>query len=315
MPSPDPSRRQKSSQGEAVPDEFFLAPQAVRRAFDAASGSYDAAAAVQREIGARLLERLDLIRMQPGQVLDLGAGTGQASRALKRRYRNAQVWALDLSTAMLHESRRQQGLLRRFARAAADAHHLPIRTASIDLVFSNLMLEWCHDPDAVFREIRRVLKPEGLFMFTTLGPDTLVELRNAWRGVDRHAHVHRFIDMHDLGDALMRARFADPVMDMERLSITYPNLDALRRELRTAGAGNLAHGRPKGLTGRARARALRGHDALALRNGRLSVSVEVVYGQAWVGSVTPGRTNREDPRERSEFRISVQSIGRRGTPS
>jgi len=286
-------------------DEYFLDPRAVRHAFDRASREYDTAAVVAREVGSRLLERLDVVRMQPARILDLGAGTGQASRSLKQRYRAAQVIALDLSQAMLRASRRQQGLLRRFQRAAADAHRLPIRTGSIDLVFSNLMLQWCHDPDAVFREVRRVLKPQGLFIFTTLGPDTLQELRSAWRAVDDHIHVHRFIDMHDLGDALMRARFADPVMDMERLSITYPDLDALLRDLRTGGAGNIAQGRLRGLTGRSRFQAVRVHDALALRKGVLPVSVELVYGQAWAGEPIPERP--PDP----EFRIPIQAIGRR----
>lgn len=286
-------------------DEYFLDPRLVRRSFDTASRGYDTASAVAREIGTRLLERLDVVRMQPARILDLGAATGQASRALKQRYHAAQVVALDLSPAMLRASRRQQGLLRRFQRAAADAHRLPIRTGSIDLVFSNLMLQWCHDPDAVFQEVRRVLKPQGLFIFTTLGPDTLMELRGAWRAVDDHIHVHRFIDMHDLGDALMRARFADPVMDVERLSVTYPDLDALLRELRTGGARNIAQGRLRGLTGRSRFQAVRAHEALALRKGVLPVSAEVVYGQAWAGELAPKR--QADP----EFRIPIQAIGKR----
>lgn len=286
-------------------DEYFLDPRLVRRSFDTASRGYDTAAAVAREIGTRLLERLDVVRMQPARILDLGAATGHASRALKQRYHAAQVVALDLSPAMLRASRRQQGLLRRFQRAAADAHRLPIRTGSIDLVFSNLMLQWCHDPDAVFQEVRRVLKPQGLFIFTTLGPDTLMELRGAWRAVDDHIHVHRFIDMHDLGDALMRARFADPVMDVERLSVTYPDLDALLRELRTGGARNIAQGRLRGLTGRSRFQAVRAHEALALRKGVLPVSAEVVYGQAWAGELAPKR--QADP----EFRIPIQAIGKR----
>ncbi|AMN48441.1 malonyl-CoA O-methyltransferase [Steroidobacter denitrificans] len=287
-------------------DEYFLDPRVVRRSFDKASRGYDTAAVVAREIDARLLERLDVVRMQPARILDLGAGTGQASRALKQRYRAAQVIALDLSPAMLRASRRRQGLRRRFQRAAADAHRLPIRTGSIDLVFSNLMLQWCHDPDTVFQEVRRVLKPQGLFIFTTLGPDTLMELRRAWRTVDDHIHVHRFIDMHDLGDALMRARFADPVMDMERLSVTYPDLDTLLRDLQACGARNIAQGRLRGLTGRARFQAVRAHEALALREGVLPVSVELVYGQAWAGEPRPKR--QAEP----EFRIPIQAIGRRG---
>src|SRR5512138_2660718 len=159
-------------------DEFFLDPRAVRRSFDRAARSYDAAAAVQREIRTRLLERLDIVRLAPATVLDLGAGTGHASRELKRRYFSARVVALDLSPAMLRESARQQSLLRKFSPVCADAHRLPLRSGSLDLVLSNLLLEWCHDPDAVFGEVARVLRPAGLFTFTTVGPDTLKELRD-----------------------------------------------------------------------------------------------------------------------------------------
>jgi malonyl-CoA O-methyltransferase len=182
-------------------DEFFLDPRAVRRSFDRASRTYDASAAVQAEIRTRLLERLDIVRLQPTAVLDLGAGTGHASRDLKRRYPSAQVVAVDASLPMLRESAHQQRFLRRFASVCADAHRLPLRSQSFDLVLSNLLIEWCHDPDAVFAEAARVLRPQGLFTFTTVGPDTLKELRELWRGVDPFTHVHRFIDMHDFGDA------------------------------------------------------------------------------------------------------------------
>lgn len=290
--------------------EYFLDPHTVRHSFDAASHGYDAVAVVARKLGERLLERLDVVRMQPARILDLGAGTGQMSRLLKRRYRAAQVTALDLSPAMLHVGRQHRGLLRRFERAAGDAHFLPIRTESIDLVFSNLMLQWCHHTDGVFQEVRRVLKPEGLFVFTTLGPDTLMELRSAWEAVDDCIHVHRFVDMHDLGDALLRARFADPVMDVERLSISYPNLDTLLQDLRTGGARNIARGRRRGLTGRTRFQAMRAHDALALRDGALPVSVELVYGHAWAGQFIMKQQASSIVRRRphQEFRIPAKNI-------
>jgi malonyl-CoA O-methyltransferase len=262
-------------------DEFFLDPRLVRRSFDRAARTYDSAAAVQVEIRRRLLERLDIVRLAPAAVLDLGAGTGHASRELKRRYGSAKVIALDSSLPMLRASGRQQGLLRRFAPVCADAHRLPLRSGSLDLVFSNLMLEWCHDPDAVFAEVARVLRPQGLFTFTTLGPDTLKEVRELWRGIDGAIHVHRFIDMHDFGDALLRAGFAEPVMDTERLTVTYPGLGALLEELRGSGSRNVAHGRPLGLTSRARGAALLARGATLARNGPLSISVEVIHGHAW----------------------------------
>jgi malonyl-CoA O-methyltransferase len=281
-----------------VSDEFFLDPRLVRRAFDHASDTYDRAAIVQGEIRGRLLERLDLVRLQPAAILDLGAGTGHASRALKRRYPSAQVIAIDLSERMLQESRRQQGWWQRFHPLVADAHKLPIRSASVDLVLSNLMLEWCQDPDAVFAEIRRALRPQGLLMFTTLGPDTLKELRDAWRRADRYTHVHRFIDMHDIGDALVRAGLAEPVMDTERLTITYPSLPALVEELRASGSTNIAHGRARGLTGKRRAREFRTIGT----NGALAISVEAVFGHAWAGTL------REQQRQGGEVRVPVTAI-------
>jgi malonyl-CoA O-methyltransferase len=262
-------------------DEFFLDPRTVRRSFDRASRTYDAAAAVQGEIRTRLLERLDIVRLQPAAVLDLGAGTGHATRELKRRYPSAQVIALDSSLAMLRATAHQQRFLRRFAPVCGDAHRLPVRSQSFDLVVSNLLIEWCHDPDAVFGEVARVLRPKGLFTFTTVGPDTLKEVRELWRGVDPFTHVHRFIDMHDFGDALLRAGFAEPVMDTERLTVTYRDLSTLLDEIRGSGARNIAQGRPRGLTGRARGEVVRSRSAELVRNGALRISVEVIHGHAW----------------------------------
>jgi malonyl-CoA O-methyltransferase len=275
-------------------DEFFLDPRTVRRSFDRACRTYDAAAAVQGEIRTRMLERLDIVRLQPTTVLDLGAGTGHASRELKRRYPSAQVIALDSSLAMLRASAPQQRFLRRFAPVCGDAHRLPVRSQSFDLVLSNLLLEWCHEPDAVFGEVARVLRPKGLFTFTTVGPDTLKEVRELWRGVDPFTHVHRFIDMHDLGDALLRAGFAEPVMDTERLTVTYRDLSTLLDEIRGSGARNIAQGRPHGLTGRARGALVRSRSEELVRNGPLCVSVEVIHGHAWsVGERTSRRVGDE----------------------
>jgi malonyl-CoA O-methyltransferase len=293
-------------------DEFYLEPAAVRRSFDRAARTYDAAAVVAGEIRNRLLERLDIVRLQPQVVLDLGAGTGHATKALRHRYRGATVVAIDLSRAMLVEAERRQSWLRRFDLVGADAHRLPIKDASVDLVFSNLMLEWCHDPDAIFQEVRRVLKPGGLLTFTTLGPDTLRELREGWRQIDSYTHVHRFIDMHDLGDALMRAGLAEPVMDTERLTVTYADVDALMRELTATGSGNIAHGRPRGLTTKARLEALRSvvnSTAQPSRAGgapliSVAISVEVVYGHAWAGQL------RRPQRAGGEVRIPVSSLKR-----
>ncbi|MBL8268848.1 malonyl-ACP O-methyltransferase BioC [Steroidobacter sp.] len=287
-----------------MPDEFYLAPANVRRSFDKAAKTYDDAAIVQAEIRTRLLERLDLVKLQPKVVLDLGAGTGHASKALKQRYKTADVVAVDLAAGMLVEADRRQSWFKRFHRIAADAHRLPFKDASAQLVFSNLMLEWCHDPDAVFQEIRRVLQPGGLLTFATLGPDTLRELREGWRKIDSYQHVHRFIDMHDLGDALVRAGLAEPVMDTERLTVTYPHLDALLAELAASGSTNLAHGRARGLTSKARLESLRQSVRPGSEQAALSISVEVVYGHAWATELRPRR------QAGGEVRIPVTSLTR-----
>lgn len=259
----------------------------VQRAFGRAARSYDAAAVLQREIGARMLERLDYIRVEPRRILDLGCGTGTWLGPLRHRYRGAAVAGLDLVLPMLRTAATRDALWRRLiGRPSAElvcahAEALPFADASVDLVWSNLMLQWLREPDAAFAEVRRVLRPGGLFMFSTFGPDTLMELRHAFAGSGRDA-VNRFIDMHDVGDALVRQRFADPVIDMERLELTYADFDGVVRDLRAIGATHLHDGRGRGLGGRARWTAARQrYEAFRRPDGRLPATFETVYGHAW----------------------------------
>jgi len=262
-------------------DPFELDPGHVRRSFSRAATRYDAVAVLQSRVRDELLARLDVVRLQPAAVLDLGTGTGHAAAALKRRYRSSMVVALDHAEGMLREARQRQTLLRRFGRVCADAVRLPLRDGSVDLVFSNLMLHWCNDPDAAFRECRRVLRHGGLLTFTTFGPDTLVELRRAWSAADSHTHVNRFVDMHDLGDALVRCGLAEPVMDVERFTLTYAEVRDLMLDLKAMGARNANAGRPRGLTGKAAlGRMVAAYETMR-RDGRLPATCEVVYGQAW----------------------------------
>jgi malonyl-CoA O-methyltransferase len=289
-----------------VSDPFDIDLARVRRSFDRSARAYDAAAVLQRRVRDELLERLDVVRLEPAVVLDLGAGTGHASLALKRRYRSSQVIALDLADGMLREAGRRQTLLRRFRRVCGQAAALPLRDASVDLVFSNLMLQWCQDPDAVFGEVRRVLKPGGLFTFTTFGPDTLVELRRAWAAADSRTHVNRFIDMHDLGDALVRSGLAEPVMDVERFTLTYAEVRDLMRDLKDIGAHNANAGRPRGLTGKGTlARMTAAYEAFR-KDGRLPATHEVVYGQAWCPVAPPRRRGLP-----GEVVVPIGKIGRR----
>jgi len=199
-----------------------------------------------------------------------------------------------------------RGLLRRFDVLCADAARLPLRTASVDLVFSNLMLQWCSDPDAVFSECRRVLKPGGLLTYTTFGPDTLLELRRAWSTVDGLTHVNRFIDMHDLGDAMVRAGFAEPVMDVDRCTLTYADAHALMRDLKAIGAHNVNAGRARGLTGKSRlTRMIAAYEAFR-RDGRLPATYEIVYGQAWAAERATAGDSLRDGEVRVEVRVAEQ---------
>ncbi len=260
---------------------FRLDRAGVRSAFDRASTSYDDAAVLQARVRQELLERLGSMRLEAEVVLDLGAGTGHGAFALKRLYRSATVIALDIAPGMLREAKRHSRTFRRFGRVCADAFRLPLKDECVDLVFSNLMLHWCDELDVVIGEVRRVLKPGGFLTFSTLGPDTLRELRSAWSAADSASHVNAFLDMHDVGDALTRAGFAEPVLDVERVELTYPDVLALVRDLKAIGAHNVTSARHKGLTGRGKWRAMTEAYEAFRRDGRLPASYEVVHGAAW----------------------------------
>ena len=291
------------SADRAAPEPNTPEPRAVRRAFGRAAASYDAAAALQREVSRRLAERLDVVKLVPSVALDAGCGTGEALGELATRYPNARWVALDAAAPMVDAARarwqrsrslvtRLLGPLARGAGAPAyvcgDVTALPLAHSSVELVWSNLVLQWVDDPRRAFEEFRRVLAVGGLLTFTTFGPDTLKELSRAFAGIDGYTHVSRFLDMHDLGDMLVQSGFADPVMDMEMLTVTYASPAALLAELKALGATNQTRGRPRGLTGRRRRQALDVALASLARDGRIPATFEVVYGHAWKGE--PRRT-------------------------
>ena len=257
----------------------------LRRSFDRASHTYDGAAVLHADVRKSLLERLDLTALTPRLVLDAGAGTGHASRALKRRYPKSRVIALDFALGMLQTAARQQPWLQRFDRVCADAVCLPLADSSVDLILSNLMLHWC-DPDAILAEFRRVLAPEGFLSFTSFGPDTLRELRSAWAEVDPHAHVNQFIDMHDLGDALVRAGFKGSVLDVERYTLSYTEVPALMADLKAVGSRNIVKTQTRGLTSPAKFAAMSAAYQKFRQAGRIPASYEVVFAHAWA----PART-------------------------
>ena len=260
--------------------------QAVRRSFERAAGGYDEAAHLQREIGTRLLAHLDPMRVEPRTILDLGCGTGSTFAALRKRFPSASLLGLDLSLNMLKVARaRTPWWQRAMGKAAAplvcaDAERIPLAARSAQLVFSNLALQWCR-PESVFEETARVLAEGGLLLFSTFGPDTLKELRAAFAAVDRESHVNTFPDMHDLGDALVHAGYADPVMEMEILTVEYASVEAVARDLKAVGAHNVLPGRPRGLSGRRRWNAMVENYERFRRAGAYPATYEVVYGHAW----------------------------------
>lgn len=264
--------------------DYVADKRLVRRAFDRAAQSYDSAAVLQREVGERMLSRLDYVKISPKTILDAGSGTGKGRRDLGRIYPDAAIVELDLSLAMLLKARPEvpwwkKPFLEAAPQVCGDIENLPLKSSSVDMVWSNLALQWCSDLNAALSEISRIMKPQGLFMFSTFGPDTLKELRRAFP--DSHAHVNRFVDMHDIGDALLHSGFAIPVMDMECITLTYQDVRGVMQDLKAIGAHNALQGRPRGLFGKsAWDRLVENYESMR-RDGRLPATFEVVYGHAW----------------------------------
>lgn len=278
-------------------DAFAIDRRAVRRAFSRAAATYDAAAVLQREIGARMGSRLDFVKIAPAVVVDAGCGTGEAIAALASRYADARVVAIDIALPMVQRAaarcKPQSWLARLAGRQArgplficADIAALPLAANSAQLLWSNAALQWIDDPLQALREFARVVDVGGLLAFSTFGPDTLAELRGAFD--DARPHVGRFVDMHDLGDMLVAAGFADPVMDMERITMTYETPRALLRDLKALGATNALRGRSRGLFGKAALARTEAALEATRRDGRIGATFEVVYGHAW--KAAPKRT-------------------------
>ncbi|WP_251359133.1 malonyl-ACP O-methyltransferase BioC [Kangiella sp. TOML190] len=251
----------------------------IANSFTKAAKSYDAAAFFQRIAGERLLERLDFFKLQPSAILDIGCGTGYCSRLLAKRYPEAKVSGIDIAQGMVDFSRAQSS---NEDYICADALSLPLAENSQDLVFSNLTFQWIDKLDLLFKELHRVLKPNGLLLFTSLGPDTLHELKSSWQAVDEHKHVNDFIDMHHLGDAMLNAALLDPVVDSEAVIIGYDKAIELMRDLKNIGAHNIDKQRKSGLTSPRALKQLEKHyQQFRLDNGELPATYELIYGHAF----------------------------------
>jgi malonyl-CoA O-methyltransferase len=294
-------------------------PRHVRRAFSRSARGYDAAAALQHAVEAGLLESLDylddpkLARQPPAVVVDLGAGPGRASAAMRKRWPKARVVAVDLAMPMLREAGKRSGWFRPFDRVCADARALPFAEASVDVLFSNLCLQWIEDLPATFAGFRRVLKPDGLLLVTTFGPETLIELRDAFAQADATPHVSRFASIAQFGDALVHAGFRDPVLDRDLHETHYPDMSALMRELRAIGATNAMRSRRHTLTGRARfAAAAEAYETFRTDDGTgtLPATWEVITAMAWAPG--PGAPIREGGFDVTSVPIASIPVRRRG---
>jgi len=271
-------------------DEIKIDQKQVRQAFARAAKSYDEAAVLQREVNHHLLERLDYMKFSPESILDIGSGTGYASYALYERYSKASITALDLAYPMLDVARSRESKMsrvtnmlgkRRMRFVNAAAEQLPFADHSFDMLYSNLTVQWVNDLDLALSEFIRVLKPGGMLLFSTFGPDTLKELRSSWSAIDNYSHVSPFLDMHDVGDAMLRARLAEPVMDVENFTLTYSDVYKLMRDLKAIGAHNATTKRARGLTGKQHFKQLEQQYENFRDDGVLPATYEVVYGHAW----------------------------------
>lgn len=282
-------------------DIYRIDKMRARTAFGRAADTYDAAAVLQKLVREEMLGRLDLVKLDPQVILDAGCGTGLASHALQKRYPKSQVVSLDFAYPMLQKARSTRGdagvvqqLKSLFGGnkqnlLCADIEALPLADSSVGMVWSNVAIQWCNDLDAALQEFHRVLQPEGLLMFSTFGPDTLRELRAATDAAsgNQYTSVSRFIDMHDIGDALVRAGFSAPVLDVERFTLTYDDVKSVMRDLKSIGAHNATDGRARGLMGKAYFAKLAQSYEQFRQDGKLPATFEVVYAHAWRGKDKP----------------------------
>jgi len=282
----------------------------IKKSFNRAAKSYDHAAILHEEVLNRLLHRLQYIRHQPATAIDIGCGTGKALNGLFKTYPKSKIISLDLAYSMLQQTRQQYGLLRKKRIVNADMENMPFADDSFDLLFSNLALQWANDLggtlqpfaddsfDLLFsnlalqwandlggtlHEFARIGRSGSLLMFTTFGPDTLKELRESWLEIDPNPHVHQFIDMHDIGDAMMAAGFSQPVVDAETIRLEYSEFRQIFEDLKNTGASNADKKRSKGLTAPAIFKRLeQSYRQMGYKGDKFIASYEVVYGHAWL---------------------------------
>ncbi|MFA6036516.1 MAG: malonyl-ACP O-methyltransferase BioC [Legionellales bacterium] len=262
--------------------------QKIAASFNKAAHTYEKNAVLQQEVNRRLLQNLTFIKMKPQIILDVGCSTGYACRLLQKQYRSAQIIGVDLAMNMLELAQAKKCWFSRQHFLCADAQALPLKDASVDVIFSNLTLQWCPDLLMTFHELFRVLKPGGALFFSSLGPDTLKELRASWQAVDQFSHVNTFKDMHDIGDLLLHARFVDPIIDREDLTLTYKHVKTLLKDLKYTGAHTVLGKQQKTLMSKQKLAAMyEAYESFRNSQGVLPATYEVIYGHAIKPSLTP----------------------------
>ena len=258
----------------------------IRNAFNSAASNYNDNAFLQNEIASRLAEKLKVISIKPQTIIDLGSGTGLLSNKTAEIFPNANLICVDFA---------QQSLLKNSQnlKVCANTYELPFASNSVDFIVSNLMMQWCSDLKALFNECFRVLKPEGLILFTTFGPDTLKELKRSWSAVDNSTHVNNFIDMHDIGDQMLQSGFQSPIMEMENITLTYEKALDLMHDLKSIGAQNVGN-RSKALTGKTKFKKMIEMYESYRTDGKLPATYEVIYGHAWKNEKKLGAISLEN---------------------
>jgi malonyl-CoA O-methyltransferase len=259
-----------------------LSKKLIAESFSKAAQQYDEFAFLQQEVASRAFERLQYMRIKPAHILDVGCGTGACSRQLRDMFKKAKVSGIDIAPGMIEQAKKSQKLFNKIDYQLADADQLPFESNSFDLVFSSLTIQWLPDLKQTFAELHRVLKPGGLLLFSTLGPDTLMELRDSWSQIDQGVHVNNFIDMHIVGDQVFNASFENTVMDRDVITLTYETMLGLMRDLKAIGAHNIDSERQKGLFGKNKFNLLKAqYEKFRTQDGVLPATYEVIYGHAW----------------------------------
>lgn len=279
--------------------------QQLIRSFNKAANHYDSIAILQRETADRMMQRLQWVKIKPQIILDLGCATGYCSELLQHYYPDAKVISIDLAYQMLISQSAQKRCQNKIC---ADALQLPLADHSVDMIFSNMMLPWCSQLDQLFSELSRVSCKEGLLMFTTVGPDSLREMRECWTAIDRYSHINNFVDMHDIGDALIKTQFLDPVMDTENLELKFPRVELILQDLKQMGSVNLSENKRQGLMiKKSIDEFIKNYQSFRDKDGYYPVTCEVIYGHAWNSGLTSASTVDQS----GDISISLAHLRRR----